>query len=112
MTFAPVPSPGPVLVGPHEQEREARLLGTQDLVEGALEWLSTVEPVMVIGDVWMSRFKAAPTWTEVGWGLGIALSGAAVVRAVRPERSTVAIAITAATPGYLCRPGHCWPGPC
>jgi endonuclease/exonuclease/phosphatase (EEP) superfamily protein YafD len=49
----------------------------------------------------MSWFKAAPTWTEVGWGLGIALSGAAVVRAVRPERSTADIAITAATPWLL-----------
>jgi endonuclease/exonuclease/phosphatase (EEP) superfamily protein YafD len=49
----------------------------------------------------MSRSRSATTWTDVGWVLGIALSGAAVVRAVRPERSTVDIAITAATPWLL-----------
>jgi endonuclease/exonuclease/phosphatase (EEP) superfamily protein YafD len=49
----------------------------------------------------MSRSKATTTWTKAGWDLGIALSGAAVVRAVRPERSTVDIAITAATPWLL-----------
>jgi endonuclease/exonuclease/phosphatase (EEP) superfamily protein YafD len=49
----------------------------------------------------MSRSNDRTTWTNVGWGLGIALSGAALVRAVRPERSTVDIAITAATPWLL-----------
>jgi endonuclease/exonuclease/phosphatase (EEP) superfamily protein YafD len=49
----------------------------------------------------MSRSNAATTWTKVGWGLGVALSGAAVVRATRPERSTVDITITAATPWLL-----------
>jgi hypothetical protein len=49
----------------------------------------------------MSRSNDRTTWTNVGWGLGIALSSAALVRAVRPERSTVDIAITAATPWLL-----------
>jgi endonuclease/exonuclease/phosphatase (EEP) superfamily protein YafD len=53
----------------------------------------------------MSRFKAATTWTDMGWSLGIALSGAALVRAVRPERSTVDVAITAATPWLLAPSG-------
>jgi endonuclease/exonuclease/phosphatase (EEP) superfamily protein YafD len=49
----------------------------------------------------MLRYKAGTNWTNVGWSLGIALSGAAAVRAVRPERSTVDVAITAATPWLL-----------
>jgi hypothetical protein len=50
MTFAPVPGPGPVLVGPHEKEREVGLFRAQDLVERALEQPSAAEPVMVIGE--------------------------------------------------------------
>lgn len=49
----------------------------------------------------MSRFKTVTTCTRIGWGLGMALSGTALVRAVRPERSSVDIAITAATPWLL-----------
>jgi endonuclease/exonuclease/phosphatase (EEP) superfamily protein YafD len=45
--------------------------------------------------------KAATTWADVGCGLGIALSGAALVRALRPERSTLDIVVTAATPWLL-----------
>jgi hypothetical protein len=36
-----------------------------------------------------------------GYGLAIGLSGVAVVRAWRPERSTVDVAVTAATPWLL-----------
>jgi endonuclease/exonuclease/phosphatase (EEP) superfamily protein YafD len=46
----------------------------------------------------MSREKIAVTWTGVGRGLGVALSCSALVRATRPERFTVDIAISAATP--------------
>jgi endonuclease/exonuclease/phosphatase (EEP) superfamily protein YafD len=37
----------------------------------------------------------------VGYGLALALSGVALVRALRPERSTVDVAVTAATPWLL-----------
>ncbi len=40
-------------------------------------------------------------WTAAGRGLGVALSGAGVVRALRPERWTADIAITATIPWLL-----------
>ena len=47
------------------------------------------------------RVRSTATWTAACYGLGIALSGVAVVRALRPERSTVDVATTAAAPWLL-----------
>ena len=52
-------------------------------------------------NVRVSGFRTNVRWTGCAWGVGAALSGAALVRAWRPERSTVDIAITAATPWLL-----------
>jgi hypothetical protein len=52
-------------------------------------------------NVRVSGFRTNVRWTGCAWGLGAALSGAALVRAWRPERSTVDIAVTAATPWLL-----------
>ncbi len=49
--------------------------------------------------VLQSRVPAA--WTTASYGVALALSGAAVVRWWRPERSTVDIAVTAAAPWLL-----------
>jgi endonuclease/exonuclease/phosphatase (EEP) superfamily protein YafD len=43
----------------------------------------------------------AAAWTVAGWGLGVALGGTAAVRALRPERSTTDIAVTALAPWLL-----------
>jgi len=49
----------------------------------------------------MPRFARNVAWAPAGYGLAIALSGVALVRAWRPERSTVDVAVTAATPWLL-----------
>jgi endonuclease/exonuclease/phosphatase (EEP) superfamily protein YafD len=61
--------------------------------------------VWAAGGLWynvrvrQSRDEAA--WTRAGYGVGLALSGAALVRAWRPERSTIDVAVTAASPWLL-----------
>jgi energy-coupling factor transporter ATP-binding protein EcfA2 len=47
------------------------------------------------------RRPSTPNWNALGWSLGRTLSSAGVVRALRPERSTVDVAVTAATPWLL-----------
>lgn len=49
----------------------------------------------------MGSQTPAARWAAVGWGFGIALGCAAVVRALRPERSAIEVAVTAATPWLL-----------
>ena len=49
----------------------------------------------------MPRFARYLAWAPVSYGLAIALGGGAFVRAWRPERSTVDVAVTAATPWLL-----------
>jgi endonuclease/exonuclease/phosphatase (EEP) superfamily protein YafD len=49
----------------------------------------------------MPRLASSASWAPVGYGLAIVLSGVACVRAWRPERSTVDVAVTAATPWLL-----------
>ena len=49
----------------------------------------------------MPRFARNVASAPVGYGLAIALGGVALVRAWRPERSTVDVAVTAATPWLL-----------
>ena len=45
-----VPVPGPLLVGPAQGEREVGGSGLEDLLEGALEELLPVEPVVVVDE--------------------------------------------------------------
>ena len=49
----------------------------------------------------MPRFARHVAWPLAGYGLATMLSGVACVRAWRPERSTVDVAVTAATPWLL-----------
>jgi endonuclease/exonuclease/phosphatase (EEP) superfamily protein YafD len=49
----------------------------------------------------MPRLARNIAWAPAGYGLAIVLSGVACVRAWRPERSTVDVAVTAATPWLL-----------
>ncbi len=49
----------------------------------------------------MPRLASSAPWAPVGYGLAIVLSAVACVRAWRPERSTVDVAVTAATPWLL-----------
>ncbi len=49
----------------------------------------------------MPLFARSRAWAPVGYGLAMALGGVALVRAWRPERSTVDVAATAATPWLL-----------
>jgi endonuclease/exonuclease/phosphatase (EEP) superfamily protein YafD len=49
----------------------------------------------------MPRLASSRAWAPVGYSLAIVLSGVACVRAWRPERSTVDVAVTAATPWLL-----------
>ncbi len=49
----------------------------------------------------MPRLARNVAWAPAGYGLAIVLSGVAWARAWRPERSTVDIAVTAATPWLL-----------
>jgi hypothetical protein len=50
LVIATIPCPRPILVGPNQQEGEVRLFQAQYLVHRALEKLSPVEPIMVIGE--------------------------------------------------------------
>ena len=49
----------------------------------------------------MPQSRTAPDWAGYGWASGATLAGAALVRGLRPERSTIDIAVTAATPWLL-----------
>ncbi|HXW79926.1 MAG TPA: hypothetical protein VEJ84_10530, partial [Acidimicrobiales bacterium] len=54
----------------------------------------------MVYNIWMPRPPPRAV-TVTYWAVGLGLSGAALVRALRPERSTVDIAVTAATPWLL-----------
>jgi endonuclease/exonuclease/phosphatase (EEP) superfamily protein YafD len=60
---------------------------------------------MGMGNLWYNvrvrRSEVPSGWRAAGRGLGLALSGAALLRVWRPERSTVDVAATAASPWLL-----------
>jgi endonuclease/exonuclease/phosphatase (EEP) superfamily protein YafD len=45
--------------------------------------------------------SGSASWTAIGWGLTTGLTGVVLVRMLRPERTTIDIAITAAVPWAL-----------